>query len=408
ENGATATVIPGLDSIAWLLNMRAADIPGSPVFISFLYVSGSSAALFTESSRLPKEIAENLSAAAIEIHPYEALTDFVAAIPTEEKLFCDPSALNGAVFSAIRSNPNLSVVNGKDLVTLMKACKNPCEIKNQHQAYLREGCAFAEFFAELFENLEKGETPTEYELRCRLAALRREQKGCLGDSFGGIFAYRDNAAIVHYSPAEVGSAAVLPEHMLLVDSGGQFVDGTTDTTRTVALGATTDEERRDFTLVLKGHIAIATAIFPEGTTGKNIDSLCRANLWKYGLYYRHGTGHGVGYLLNVHEGPQSFSANVELKEGMVITNEPGFYKEGSHGIRTESVYYVTEAFVTEYGRFLRFECFTVFPIDNTCVDFSLLTAEETEWLRNYNKTSIEKLLPLVSKRAQSWLKRYLF
>ncbi|MBE6884131.1 MAG: aminopeptidase P family protein [Ruminococcaceae bacterium] len=408
EKGADATVIAGLDSIAWLLNLRASDISKSPVFISFLYISLDAACLFTELSRLPENIAEKLKTDGIELRPYTALSAYISEISILQKLLCDPDTLNAAIFSTIRSNSLLDIIPGNDPVIDMKAIKNPCELRCQQEAYLRDGCALAEFFAELFENLENGETPTEYELTKKLSAYRLAQPGCTGDSFGAIIAYRQNAAIVHYSPSQNNSAVIHPEHMLLVDSGGQYLNGTTDTTRTVALGPISDEEKRDFTLVLKGHIALAEAVFPEGTTGRNLDPICRVQLWKYGLNYRHGTGHGVGFMLNVHEGPHNFSGNVPLREGMVITIEPGFYHDGSHGIRTENVYYVTKAFSGEYGHFLRFENFTLFPIDTNCVDFALLSTDEKTWLQNYNRTVLEQLSPLVSHRAEQWLRRFVF
>ena len=289
----------------------------------------------------------------------------------------------------------------------MKAVKNECELRRQHEAYLKDGCALAEFFSELDERLAAGETPTEYDLVAPLAQYRLAQSGSLGDSFNAIIAYRANAAVVHYSPESEGSAEVRPEGMLLVDSGGQYLDGTTDTTRTVALGPLIDEEKRGYTLVLKAHIALASAVFPEGTTGRALDTLARENLWKHGLNYRHGTGHGVGFLLNVHEGPHSFSSDLPLKEGMVITVEPGYYEAGRYGVRIENVYHVVEAYRTEYGRFLRFECFTVFPIDPACVEPSLLTPEESDWLKRYNRSSAERLIPLVGGRAAAWLKKYL-
>ena len=404
--GADSIVVASLDSIAWLLNIRANDVHNTPVVAAFLYLNGERAVLFTDSSRIPQELLGRLAADGVSVMGYHDLAGFLGDIGGSERLLCDPDTLNGRIFDAARSNGKLEIISAADPIIAMKAIKNECELRHQHEAYLKDGCALAEFFAELDERLANGETPTESELGATLAAYRRAQSGCLGDSFDAIIAYAKNAAIVHYSPSETGSARLLPEHMLLVDSGGQYLDGTTDTTRTVALGPLTDEERRDFTLVLKAHIALSTAVFPDGTTGRSLDTLSRINLWKHGMNYRHGTGHGVGYLLGVHEGPHNFTGDLPLREGAVITIEPGYYKDGIHGIRIENVSHVVEAFRTEYGRFLRLENFTVFPMDTTCVDFSLLTQEERGWLKSYNNDVIAKLSPLVSDRAKKWLARY--
>ncbi len=406
EKGAGSTVVASLDSIAWLLNIRADDVHDNPVVASFLYLDAASAVLFTESSRIPADVLAHLAADGVSVMGYHELTRFLEGVSSPEKLLCDPNTLNGQIFAAARSNTNFEIVSDTDPIIAMKAVKNSCELRRQHNAYLKDGCALAEFFSELDERLANGETPTEYELVAPLAAYRRAQSGCLGDSFDAIIAYHRNAAVVHYFPEEDSAATVRPEHLLLVDSGGQYLDGTTDTTRTVALGPVTDEEKRSFTLVLKAHIALSSAVFPEGTSGRALDTLARINLWKYGLNYRHGTGHGVGFLLNVHEGPHSFSGDLPLREGMVITIEPGFYQDGGYGIRTENVSHVVEACRTEYGRFLRLENFTVFPMDTTCIDFSLLTQEEREWLKGYNNDVIDRLSPLVSERARRWLSRY--
>ena len=405
-NGADSAVVASLDSIAWLLNIRAGDVHNCPVATAFLYIDRERVVLFTDSSRIPDGVLERLSADGVSLMGYHRLTAFLGAIAEPARLLCDPDSINGQIFAAARANNNIEIIAAADPIIGMKAIKNECELRNQHAAYLKDGCALAEFFSEVDERLANGEAPTEYELVSHLAAYRRAQDGCLDDSFDAIIAYGKNAAIVHYSPAETGCAALRPEHMLLVDSGGQYFEGTTDTTRTVALGPVTDEEKRGFTLVLKAHISLSSAVFPEGTSGRSLDTLARINLWKHGLNYRHGTGHGVGYLLNVHEGPHSFSVDLPLREGMVITIEPGYYADGNYGIRIENVSHVVEACRTEYGRFLRLENFTVFPMDTTCVDFALLSQDEREWLKTYNNDTIARLSPLVSDRARKWLARY--
>ena len=285
----------------------------------------------------------------------------------------------------------------------MKACKNEVETKNTHNAYRKDGCALAEFYGWLFEELKKGTTLTEWDCSEKLAEFRRAQPLNRGDSFTAIVAYRENAAMMHYAPKPDCSKTLERSHMLLIDSGGQYLDGTTDITRTFALGEISDEERHDSTLALKGSLALMEAVFKEGISGSQLDVLCREYFWREGLDYRCGTGHGVGFMLNVHEGPQGFGSPVKLKEGMVLTVEPGVYTEGSHGIRTENVVTVVKGEKTEYAQFLKFELFTLVPIDTKCLDVTMLTDHELDWLNRYHQHVWEELSPLVSPRAKAWL-----
>ena len=311
------------------------------------------------------------------MRPYEDVFEYAANIKHQQVVLCDERELNFSLYHTLTNNSNLTLVEGDDPIKLMKAIKNEVETKNTYEAYLQDGIAEAEFYGWLFEALEKGETITEYQASQKLHSFREQRENFKGDSFTAILAYRDNAAMMHYAPKAEGSAVIKPEHFLLNDSGGQYFTGTTDTTRTFAMGELTDEERRDYTIVLKSVIAMSTAVFKEGMTGYGLDILCREGLWKYGLDYRCGTGHGVGYMLNVHEGPQSLGdRTTKLQPGMVLTIEPGIYTEGSHGIRTENTAVVAMGEKTEYGQFYHFETFTVVPIDTTPLKLEMMTNEE--------------------------------
>ncbi len=405
EEDAQALIVSKLDDIAWLYNVRANDVVGNPVVIAYAFVSQDKAILFTEGSRMPAQAAAVLEKNGVSVAPYQQVFQYVAGIQEKLTVICDEKELNYNLYQAAANNSALTVVNKEDPIPLMKACKNEVETANTYKAYLQDGCAEAEFYGWLFEALEKGETFTEWEVAEKLREFRSQQPDYQEDSFNAILAYKENAAMMHYGPKKDTAKTLERSHLLLNDSGGQYMVGTTDTTRTVALGEITQQERHDFTLVLQSVIAMSTAKFKEGTTGKELDILARGPLWKEGLDYRCGTGHGVGYLLNIHEGPQSFRNNVPLKEGMVITIEPGVYTEGSHGIRTENAAVVCKDISTEYGQFMRFDIFTVVPIDTACLDISMMTDSEIQWLNNYHKHVYETVAPHVSERAKKWLEK---
>ena len=401
-----AIAVSKVDNIAWLFNIRSADVPNNPVVTAYAYVAKDSAVLFTEESRIPPEAREALAASGVTLAPYEGIYPFLAGRKTKERILCDKEELNGRLFTLIEENPALTPVPGEDPIFLMKARKNETENQNTRNAYLKDGCALAEFYAWLFAELDKGTPLTEYDCAVKLGEFRHAQPLNRGDSFTAIVAYRENAAMMHYAPQKEGSKRLEKANLLLIDSGGQYLDGTTDITRTFALGPITDTERHDFTLTLKGSIALLTAVFKSSTSGRELDILCREHFWREGLDYRCGTGHGVGFMLNVHEGPQSFKVSVPFQEGMVVTIEPGVYREGQHGIRTENVVEIVKGEKTEYAQFLKFSLFTLFPIDTSCLDLSLLTAEETAWLDSYHSLVWEKLSPLVSPQAKEWLRKY--
>lgn len=406
EQEADAIFINVLDGIAWLYNIRANDVACTPVAVAYAYVSKDSAILFTNTKRVSEDVLRVLSENGVTLRPYESVFEYAAGLNKNLTVLCDEKEMNYSLYHTIQNNENLKVLSADDPIKLMKAMKNEVETQNTYEAYLQDGIAEAEFYGWLYEALEKGETITEYQASEKLYSFRQQRENFKEDSFTAIIAYRDNAAMMHYAPKAEGSAVIERSHFLLNDSGGQYLTGTTDTTRTFPMGELTDEERRDYTLVLKSVIALSTAVFKEGTTGYGLDVLSREVLWKYGLDYRCGTGHSVGYMLNVHEGPQSLGERtVKLQPGMVLTIEPGVYTEGSHGIRTENTAVVVEADKTEYGQFYRFDTFTVVPIDPSPLKLELMSQEEVDWLNAFNKRAYETVAPHVSERAKKWLQK---
>jgi len=405
QEGADSLIISRLDNIAWLMNIRADDVLNNPVVISYAFVSQNEAKLYTDSTRLPAEVADILKENGVTVLPYEQIFADLAAISEKCTVLCDESEANYNLYAAAANNEAITTLNKISPIPLMKALKNEVETANTFKAYLYDGCAQAEFYAWLEEEMENGTELCEWDLVEKIHEFRMQQPGCKGDSFSAIIGYKENAAMMHYGPTADKSKKLEKEGLLLNDSGGQYLMGTTDTTRTTALGDITDEERRDFTLVLKSVIDLSCARWLEGTTGKELDILSRNNLWQLGINYRCGTGHGVGYLLNVHEGPQSFKSLVPLQEGMVLTIEPGVYTEGSHGVRTENTVVVRKAEQTEYGQFYCFETFTVVPIDTRCLDMNLLGDEHIDWINSYHAHVLATVAPHVSERAQDWLMR---
>lgn len=404
KENADSIVIGMLDNIAWLFNIRANDVDCNPVVISYAFVDKEKAYLFTDKSRVSKEIESVLASSDIFIEDYDKIYDFVKNISVKSNVLVDMENTNYEIYSLLSQNENIKVITKKDPILMMKACKNDVEIKNIYTAYQKDACALAEFYGWLYESLQNGDKITEWTASVKLNEFRQMQDTFKGDSFTAIIAYKENAAMMHYAPKEDTAKVLENNSLLLNDSGGQYLYGTTDTTRTFALGKITDEEKRDFTLVLQAVIALSNAKFKEGTTGSMLDILSRQKLWDYGLDYRCGTGHGIGYLLNVHEGPQSFgNKDVKLQKGMVLTIEPGVYTENSHGIRTENTVVVVEDETTEYGKFYKFDCFTLVPIDTDAIDTSMMRCKEIKWLNDYHKKVYDTISPLVSDRAKKWL-----
>jgi len=400
---ADSIVLGALDNISWLFNIRANDIHCNPFVTSYAFISKEKSILFIDDSRISEEVLSIIHKNGVELMGYEEVFSYMECL-SDLKVFCDKDEVNYSLFKTIKSNKNISVVAETNPILLMKACKSKKEIENTHLAHLKDACANAEFYAWLFEALENGETLTEFDLVLKVAHYRSLQENYFDESFDAILAYKDNAAMMHYKPIKDKSRKLERSHLLLNDSGGQYFYGTTDTTRTFALGDITKEERHDFTIVLKGLIALSRAIFKYGCTGSDIDVLSRQFFWSEGIDYRCGTGHGVGFMLGVHENPPSFKdRNIKFRLGMTITIEPGVYTALSHGVRLENTVVVVPHITTEYGEFYRFETFTLVPIDTTCIDKLLLTKEEVYWINCYHKLVFKKVSPLVSDSAKKWL-----
>ncbi|MEG1869911.1 MAG: aminopeptidase P family protein [Oscillospiraceae bacterium] len=409
KNYVNAILLGKLDGIAWLFNLRASDIHCTPFFISYAFVSQQKAVLFTHLNRMPQSVKYFLEANGIIVKEYNEVFTFVAEQNNTIKILCDTKEINYSLYTVAQNNKAITIVQKDNPIMLLKAQKNNTEISNLHIAYKQDGKVMVEFYAWLFAEMAIGKWYDEYQLAEKIAQMRKSVDGCIDESFDVIAAYGENAAMCHYAPENGCAKTVEPKGLLLLDNGGQYLNGTTDTTRTTAMGQVTLPQRLHYTLCLKGLIALSTVIFPEGTTGKQLDVLARQSLWKYGLDYRHGTGHGVGYLLSVHEGPHGFgggsAGNQKLLEGMVVSIEPGYYEQGSHGIRIENVVYVTKDTRTEYGQFYRFETLTRVPLDTDCLEISLLNDDEINWLNSYHQKVYQDLAPLVSDAAKKYLEQ---
>lgn len=405
--GADGQIYCRLECIAWLFNIRASDIAYNPMAVAYAAVFQDSAVLFINSSRLSSDVREYLNDNGVTIRDYSEIEAYLQQSSGKKTVLVDMNGINYALFGILQETPSYTVKKGDDLVINLKAVKNQTEIENFRTAHVRDGCAMAEFCADLEKRLQNGETVTECTVCDLLREARARQEHNLGESFATIAAYRENAAMMHYSPKPETCKTLEESGLLLIDSGGQYLEGTTDITRTFALGAVTEEEKKHYTWVLKAHIALSSAVFLEGMTGGNLDMISRGQVQKHGIDYRCGTGHGVGMLGGVHEGPQSIRPknDIVLRSGMTVTNEPGIYEEGKHGIRTENMMLVADAMENEYGRFLRFEILTCFPIDTAPILPELLTKDEIAWLDEYHCRVYRTLAPLLSGETLEWLRK---
>ncbi len=402
KNGAKHILLTALDEIAWTLNIRGSDVHCNPVVISYLLIGQDCVHFFVEPGKVTEELAAYLRRNGIETHPYNETEHFLKQLG-DTSILVDPSRANWAVCSAIA--PECTVVAAPSPAGLLKAIRNGQETEGIRSAMLKDGVALVRFLKWLEEAVPGG-GETEISATRKLRECRAAQPLYMGDSFDTIAGYREHGAIVHYEATPETDAPLKPEGFLLLDSGAQYLDGTTDVTRTVALGRLTEEEKTDYTLVLKGHIALAEAVFPEGTRGAQLDVLARMPMWRRRMNYLHGTGHGVGHFLNVHEGPQSIRMNenpVALRAGMVTSNEPGVYKAGSHGIRTENLMLAVPAGGGMFGGYLKFETLTLCPICTKGIVRPLLTGEEAAWLNAYHRTVCERLSPLLGADERRWL-----
>ncbi|MDU7242060.1 aminopeptidase P family protein [Clostridium sp.] len=403
EKDAKNYIISSLDDIAWLCNIRGNDVKFNPVALSYVLINENYANLYINNDKIDDNTKEKLKNEGFEVYEYDKIEESVNLI--KDTTIIDPNKLNAKIYSCLSSD--VKIINEMNITTKLKAIKNEVEIANTEKSQVRDGVAMVKFIKWLKNTLGK-EKITEISASKKLTEFRSKGENYKGDSFGTIAGYKKHAAMMHYSATEATDYELKQEGMFLVDSGGQYLDGTTDITRTFILGSITEEEKRDFTLVLKGHIALSTVKFLKGTTGVNLDILARRPLWNYGIDYKCGTGHGVGYFLNVHEGPQGIRPDgnsTVLKPGMIITNEPGVYKEGKHGIRIENTLLVVKDINSEeFGEFYKFKTISYCPIDLNGVVIEMLTNEERDWLNNYHKIVFEKLSPYLDDEEIEFLK----
>lgn len=400
ENGCDAMLLTALDEIAWTLNLRGNDVECNPVFVSYLLLSDRQNVLFVNPAKVSDEVREHLSLSGVETMPYTAVADAV------KNLHACRTMISNKANCAIKSlfNDGECVIM-PSIAEEMKAVKNSAEIAGFHSAMLRDGVAMVTFLSRLKSEVKKG--ITEMGVDRLLTSLRAEQELYRGLSFATIAAYGAHGAIVHYEADEHSDVKLEPHGFILIDSGAQYSDGTTDITRTISLGNPTEEEKKIYTLVLKGHIALSKCVFPDGASGTQIDCAARYAMWQHFLNYGHGTGHGVGSYLNVHEGPHQIRMNympAPLRAGMTVTDEPGIYCEGKFGVRTENTLLIVPAGESQFGKFLKFEPLTLCPIDTAPIDLGLMTDKELQWLNDYHETVRQRLTPLIKDGAvKEWL-----
>ena len=404
KEGADAEWISSLDTIAWLFNIRGADVPYNPVTLAHAMVAHNETILFVDIKKITIKITETLQNEGVRVVDYFQYRDFLSNI-CNRSVCIDSSKLSYSIYQAITARNH--IIDAMSVVDKLKSRKNEVEAEGFRRAMVRDGVALTRFFSWLEKAVPEGKV-TEYTIVHKLKELRGGQERFVGESFPTIAGYAANGAIVHYLPDETHCRIVEPEGLLLIDSGGQYLDGTTDITRTVAVGTVTEEMKKDYTLVLKGMIDLSRAIFPAGTRGSQIDLLARKAMWEHGVNYGHGTGHGVGHYLNVHEGPQSIRQEenpATLQAGMVVTNEPGIYRDRQYGIRIENMLLIVPAMTTTYGEFFKFETLTLCCIDTASILKEMMTANEIAWLNNYHQTVYEKLAPHLIDEEKEWLKR---
>lgn len=401
--GADSVLISALDEIAWTLNLRSNDVHCSPVAMAFLYLAPEGSTLFISDEKLTPEVLAHLAEAGVAVAPYSSIKDFLASLPATARVLLSTSQSSGSLAAILGDR----YVAGTSPVAMPKACKNPVQIEGIRAAHHRDGVAMVRSLIEIEHLVNDRKEFTEIDVADILLRNRRAQELFVDTSFDTIAGYGPNGAIVHYSATPESNTTVRPGNLLLIDSGGNYLDGTTDITRTIAIGTPTSAMRHDFTLVMKGHIAIATAVFPEGTRGAQLDAMARMPLWKEGKSYLHGTGHGVGHFLNCHEGPQSIRLNdtmAPLTPGMLTSNEPGVYLAGRYGIRCENLIVTVEKTETEFGRFYAFDTVTLCPFDRLLFDTSIMTPDEIAWVNNYHATVYRELSPLLTSAEAAWLR----
>ena len=400
---ADGLLITALDEIAWLLNLRGSDVDYTPVVIAFAYVSEDERVLFIDSEKVTSEVKDHLKKYGVKIKDYDDIEKFLGKISSTATVMVDPNRVSDALGQAMICNKTYMA----SPVIALKGVKNECQIAGFRQAMLYDGAAMVRMMMWLEQNVANG--ITEMDVDRRLQQERAAYASNRGDSFHMIAGYKDHGAIVHYEATDESAYTLAPDGLLLIDTGGQYLEGTTDITRTISLGNPTAAEKHDYTLILKGHLALARAVFPKGTMGVQLDVLARGPLWNEGMTYLHGTGHGVGHFLGGHEGPQSIRMEANptpLELGMVTSNEPGIYKTGEYGIRTENLLLCVPACSNEeWGEFYKFESLTLFPYDTTLMDMDMLSREEVKQINDYHAMVCERLRPLLNADEAQWLEQ---
>lgn len=400
---ADGLLITALDEIAWLLNLRGSDVDYTPVVIAFAYVSEDERVLFIDSEKVTSEVKDHLKKYGVKIKDYDDIEKFLGKISSTATVMVDPNRVSDALGQAMICNKTYMA----SPVIALKGVKNECQIAGFRQAMLYDGAAMVRMMMWLEQNVANG--ITEMDVDRRLQQERAAYASNRGDSFHMIAGYKDHGAIVHYEATDESAYTLAPEGLLLIDTGGQYLEGTTDITRTISLGNPTAAEKHDYTLILKGHLALSRAVFPKGTMGVQLDVLARGPLWNEGMTYLHGTGHGVGHFLGCHEGPQSIRMEANptpLELGMVTSNEPGIYKTGEYGIRTENLLLCVPACSNEeWGEFYKFESLTLFPYDTTLMDMDMLSREEVKQINDYHAMVCERLRPLLNADEAQWLEQ---
>lgn len=404
ELGAEIYVISSTDDIAWLFNLRGNDNDNCTTFASFAVITKEEVILFVHNEKI-KSVKGKLEKENIIVKEYEEVYKYLEKVEKTKTILVNPDCTNYYMYKIIK---DLNVIEENvDITSELKGRKNEVELANIEKANVRDGVAMVRLINWIRESVSKGEEVTEIDVAEKAYELRKKGDNFICESFDCIVGYMANGAMMHYKATEESHSQICNEGILLIDSGGNYMDGTTDITRTFSLGKVTDGMKDDFTLVLKGHISLATTTFLYGATGSSLDVLARKPLWDKGIDYKCGTGHGLGYFLNVHEGPQRISMipnNVKMEVGMLTTNEPGIYREGEYGIRTENTLLVVEKEQTQFGRFLKFETISYCPIDLNLINKDIMTNDEISWLNSYHETVYEKVSPFLNDSEKEWLK----
>jgi Xaa-Pro aminopeptidase len=408
KEGCNLTILAALDTIAWLFNLRGNDVEYNPVAIAYAVIAENETVLFIPAGKISSDTSDYLHEQGITIAGYEEIYDYIRRINPQFRILITPNKINYELYTAIPENSEIKELNVHPADKL-KAIKNETEIAGIRNAMKKDGVALVKFLIWLEKTLSSGEKVSELDISDKLRFFRSKQEYYFSESFSTIAGYGSHGAIVHYEANEETNVPILPEGILLIDSGAQYFDGTTDITRTLATGPVTEEMKRDYTHVLKGNIQLAMAKFPKGTVGMQLDVLARQFLWNESQNFLHGTGHGVGHFLNVHEGPQSIRMNYNpapLQPGMVTSDEPGLYKAGKYGIRIENLLLTIPYTTSDFGEFYAFETLTLCPIDTTLIDPALMSKEEIQWLNDYHRKVYEALSPFLQKEEKEWLREH--